>query len=46
MNRSIIRAIVATLAAVFVTALAACAGLPSSQMPLAQDTHDYVGGEN
>jgi hypothetical protein len=44
MSRSIVRIAVGAIAAAFMVALSACAGLPSSSMPLAQDTHDFVGG--
>ncbi len=44
MSRSIVRLVAGAIAAGFMFALSACAGLPSATMPIAQDTHDYVGG--
>ena len=46
MSRSIVRLVAGAIAAAFVFALSACAGLPSSGMPIAQDTHDYIGGQD
>lgn len=46
MSRLIARIAVGTIAAAFMAVLSACAGLPSSSMPLAQDMHDFIGGQD
>ncbi|MBX3606647.1 MAG: hypothetical protein KF788_15315 [Piscinibacter sp.] len=46
MFRSIVRIVVGASAAAFLAVLTACAGLPSSSLPLAQDSHDFIGGQD
>lgn len=46
MQRPLQRLLAGLLAVGFAFALGACASLPGGDLPAAQSTHDYVGGEN
>lgn len=46
MSRLVIRLAATAGAALLALACTACAVMPSGQAPIAQDTHDFVGGEN
>lgn len=46
MSRFIARLAAGALAAVLVLATTACAVMPSGHAPIAQDTHDFVGGQD
>lgn len=43
MSRFIVRLAAGALAAAVLFAVSACAGLPTGALPVAQDTHDYIG---
>ncbi len=46
MSRLINRLAAGALAAALVLASTACAVMPSGQAPIAQDMHDFVGGQD